>query len=91
MGTIALQLITSAEGVASFGALNGEVTHDMGILYQGIFNRAAGTAGLAYCAEQPAHGAMLENVAQAMTQSAEIVGHQMAVTGTSPADVFDLT
>ena len=80
MGTIALQLITSAEGVASFGALNGDASHDMGILYQGIFNRAADTAGLAYWAEQLAHGATLENVAQAMTQSAEIVGHQMAVT-----------
>jgi hypothetical protein len=80
LGTIALQLITSAEGVASFGALNGNAAHDVAILYQGIFNRAADAAGQAYWADQVAHGATLANVAEAMTQSAEIVGHQIAAT-----------
>ncbi len=80
MGAIALQMITSAEGVAAFGAMNGDAAHDVAILYQGIFNRAADAAGQAYWADQVAHGATLANVAEAMTQSAEIVGHQIAAT-----------
>jgi hypothetical protein len=80
LGAIALQLITSAEGVAAFGALNGDAAHDVAILYQGIFNRAPDAAGQAWWAGQVAGGTTLEAVADAMTQSAEIVGHRIAAT-----------
>jgi predicted secreted protein len=76
LGTIAVNMIGSAERLATQGGFNGDAAHDVGLLYAGLFDRAADTAGLAYWTAAMQHGATLAQVADAMLQSVEMVGQQ---------------
>jgi large repetitive protein len=76
LGTIAVNMIGSSERLATQGGFNGDVAHDVGLLYAGLFDRAADTAGLAFWAAAVQHGATLTQVADAMLQSVEMVGQQ---------------
>ncbi len=80
LGTVAVAIISSVEGTARLGALNGDAAHDVEILYQAFFERASDAGGKAYWVGQMANGASLEDVADAMAHSVEIIGHQKAVT-----------
>jgi len=75
-GSIALHMIDSAEFKASAASFDGTPAHDIGLLYQALFERAPEAAGLAYWEGRMAHGATLEQVASEMVQSVEMVGHQ---------------
>jgi hypothetical protein len=77
-GRIALDMLNSSESTAANGAINGNAAHDVGLLYQVLFNRAADAGGLAYWTDLMSHGTSLEQVANALVQSAEMVGHQRA-------------
>ena len=81
LGEIAVQIIGSAERTASHDAFNGNIEHDIGLLYAGLFNRAADAEGLAYWAGAMRNGATLEQVADGMAHSAELIGQQVAPTG----------
>ncbi|QJD99008.1 DUF4347 domain-containing protein [Massilia forsythiae] len=81
LGAIALSLIGSSEGQARLQAFDGHAAHDVGILYQAIFNRTADAGGLAFWTEAVRHGATLEQVADQFMHSAEIVGHGIEATG----------
>jgi hypothetical protein len=76
LGAIAISMIGSAERLATQGGFNGDVGHDVGLLYAGLFDRAADTAGLAFWTAAVQHGATLTQVADAMLQSVEMVGQQ---------------
>jgi hypothetical protein len=76
LGAIALAMIGSAERLGTQGGFNGDTGHDVGLLYAGLFDRAADTAGLAFWTAAVQHGATLTQVADAMLQSAEMVGQQ---------------
>jgi hypothetical protein len=76
LGTIAVNMIGSAERLATQGGFNGDAAHDVGLLYAGLFDRAADTAGLAFWTAAMQHGATLAQVADAMLQSVEMVGQQ---------------
>jgi hypothetical protein len=77
-GRIALDMLNSSESTAANGAINGDAAHDVGLLYQVLFNRAADAGGLAYWTDLMSHGMSLETVADSLVQSAEMVGHQRA-------------
>jgi hypothetical protein len=77
-GRIALDMLNSSESTAANGAINGDAVHDVGLLYQVLFNRTADAGGLAYWTDLMSHGTSLEQVANAFVQSAEMVGHQRA-------------
>ena len=76
LGTIAVNMIGSAERLATQGGFDGDAAHDVGLLYAGLFDRAADTAGLAFWTAAMQHGATLAQVADAMLQSVEMVGQQ---------------
>ncbi len=80
LGAIVVGLMESTEGVARVGVLNGDAGHDIDILYKAIFERAADASGKAFWVEQMTKGASLEDVANNMAHSAEIVGQQQSVT-----------
>lgn len=77
LGAVAVELLASAEGVARFGALDGGASHDIGLLYRAVFDRAADADGLAYWVEHMENGMTLQQVADAFVHSAEIVGRQL--------------
>ncbi|UTY58301.1 Ig-like domain-containing protein [Massilia sp. erpn] len=78
MGEIALQMIISPEGVTHGYTLDGTAQHDLGTLYQAIFNRAPDAGGLAFWLEQMAHGMPLVQVAEYFLQSPEMRGYARA-------------
>lgn len=74
-GAIALGMIASNES-AAHQSFDGTAAHDIGVLYQALFNRQADAAGLAYWQNAMSHGTSLEQVATALVDSVEMVGHQ---------------
>ena len=80
LGKIAVGLLESTEGVARMGALNGDAGHDIEILYKAMFERTVDAGGKAFWVEQMANGASLEEVANGMAHSTEIVGQQQSST-----------
>ena len=80
LGRIALDMIASSELQARQGAtFTGDAAHDVEVLYQGVFGRHGDADGVAYWAGQVAHGATLEQVAQAFVTSGEIDVHKIGV------------
>jgi hypothetical protein len=77
-GQIALDMIGSAERLATNEGFNGNAGHDVELLYGALFNRAADAAGLAFWTGAMSHGLSLAGVAGALVQSAEMSGHQIA-------------
>lgn len=76
-GAIGLRMIASSERGVRF---DGDAAHDLALLYQALFNRAADSAGLAYWQDVMQQGVSLEQVATSMVESVEMVGHRRAVT-----------
>ncbi|WP_296949419.1 Ig-like domain-containing protein [uncultured Massilia sp.] len=77
LGTIAVAMIGTAEGQAHQAAFSGDAAHDVGVLYQALFGRAADAGGAAFWLDAMQHGASLQQVADGMLQSVEIVGHAL--------------
>jgi len=79
-GRIALDIIRSPEYAASHDALNGNAEHDVGMLYQALFDRAPDAPGLAFWTEAMRNGVSLEHIATEFVESVEMIGHQRAAT-----------
>ncbi|WP_371767262.1 Ig-like domain-containing protein [Massilia sp.] len=79
-GRIALDIIRSPEYVASHDAFNGNAEHDLGMLYQALFDRAPDAPGLAFWVEAMRNGVSLEHIATEFVESVEMIGHQRAAT-----------
>ncbi len=80
-GAIALDLVTSSERLAQHEGFNGNAAHDVGLLYQALFNRQADASGLAFwTSAMDEQGMSLEQVATFFVESVEMVGHQRAAT-----------
>ena len=75
-GAIALDMIGSGEHVPTGGDMNGDAAHDIALLYQALFDRAADDAGLAFWQAAMDGGMSLEQVATWFVESAEMVGYQ---------------
>jgi hypothetical protein len=80
LGQVALDLIGSTEGAARGYHFTGDATHDVDVLYQALFGRAADAAGEAFWVQAVHDGHGLAEVAQNFVTSVEIVGHQIAAT-----------
>ncbi|MBB3117726.1 Ig-like domain-containing protein [Pseudoduganella violacea] len=78
LGGIALQMITSPEGLTHGYTLNGTAQHDLDTLYQAIFKRAPDAGGLAFWLDKMEHGISLAVVAEHFLQSTEMSGHARA-------------
>ena len=71
LGKMVLDLINSAEAQGTHAMVfNGNAAHDIGLLYQGVFNRSSDSGGLAYWVDAMAHGTTLEQVAQSFATRA---------------------
>ena len=80
LGEIAVGMIETSEGAGQQSAFNGSATHDIGVLYEAIFGREVDSGGLAYWLNAMQQGVTLDEVADNMLHSVEIVGHQLAAT-----------
>uniref|UniRef100_UPI0025EDF065 Ig-like domain-containing protein n=1 Tax=uncultured Massilia sp. TaxID=169973 RepID=UPI0025EDF065 len=80
LGEIAVGILGSAESVARGNVLDGNAGHDVGLLYQALFGRAADAAGAAFWTDAMAHGATLAQVADGMLASAETAAHTLDAT-----------
>ena len=80
LGGVALALISSAESQALHATtFNGDSTHDIALLYQGILGRDSDAGGLGFWVGQMAQGMTLEQVATSLMTSAEITVQQIGV------------
>ncbi|GEM_PF-1609977 len=79
-GSIALSMIDSTERKSGHDSFTGNATHDVGVLYQALFNRAADDAGLTYWQAAIGNGMSLEQVAASFVASVEMTGHQRAAS-----------
>ncbi len=79
-GSIALSMIDSSERKSGHDSFTGNAAHDVGLLYQALFNRAADDAGLAYWQAAIGNGMSLEQVAASFVTSVEMTGHQRAAS-----------
>jgi hypothetical protein len=79
-GSIALSMIDSDERKSAHDSFTGDTAHDVGLLYQALFNRAADDAGLAYWQAAIGNGMSLEQVAASFVASVEMTGHQRAAS-----------
>jgi len=80
LGQIALDIIASPESQSRHPMVfNGDSAHDIELLYQGIFGRHSQAAGLAFWVDGMAHGATLEQVAQAFMTAPEAAAHTVGV------------
>lgn len=80
LGSVAVELLASAEGVTRIGKLDGDAAHDVGLLYRAVFDRAADAGGLAFWTGQMANGMTLVEVADHLVHSVEIVGRHLDAT-----------
>ena len=79
LGAIAVSMINTAESRAGGHVFNGQSAHDVGVLYQAIFNRAADAGGLAYWTGLMDNGSLtLVGVADGFINAAEMNGHKLA-------------
>jgi hypothetical protein len=77
LGQIAVDIIASSEGQTRQQAFDGDAAHDIGVLYQSVFHRTIDSGGAAFWLEAMQHGATLQQVADQLMHSAEIVGHAL--------------
>jgi hypothetical protein len=77
LGQIAVDMIASSEGQTHQQAFNGDAAHDIGVLYQAVFHRTIDTGGAAFWLDAMQHGATLQQVADQLMHSTEIVGHAL--------------
>ncbi len=77
LGQIAVEMIKTGEGTGQQTVFTGGAAHDIEVLYQAIFSRGVDSGGLAYWVDAMQKGMTLEQVADGMLVSAEIVGHQL--------------
>ncbi|MFT2186378.1 Ig-like domain-containing protein [Pseudomonas putida] len=78
MGSIVLSLIASPEAQNGHtDAINGDVQHDLELLYQGIYGRQADDAGLAYWTNAMQQGMTLEQVADNFVHAPEMDQHKI--------------
>ncbi|MCD2514913.1 Ig-like domain-containing protein [Massilia sp. G4R7] len=79
-GAIALTMIGSNERLSGNAGFDGDAAHDIALLYQALFKRAADADGMAFWLRAMNGGMGLEQVAGHFVESAEMVGHQRAAT-----------
>lgn len=77
-GAIALSMIDSSERTGSYEQFDGNPRHDVGLLYDVLFGRAADAAGLDYWQSEISRGLSLEQVATSFVAAVEMTGHLKA-------------
>ncbi|MRW94010.1 DUF4347 domain-containing protein [Duganella sp. FT80W] len=81
LGHIALAIISSSESQSKHAMLfNGDATHDLELLYQGIFGRASDATGLAFWVAARNEGVTLEHIADEFMHSVEAEAHKIGVS-----------
>lgn len=80
LGRIAVEIIMSPESQGlNTGAFNGNIGHDVELLYQSIFGRHSDAEGLAFWTNAMNHGVSLEGVATNFLMSDEMQLHKIGV------------
>ena len=82
MGSMALNMMKTAEGQARGWALTGDPVNDMEVLYQGLLGRNADAGGKAAWVQLLKSGSVsLDQVATAFVESPEMKSHYIGPTG----------
>lgn len=77
-GAIALSMMDSVERKGAYEHFDGSAQHDIGLLYEVLFGRAADAAGLDYWQSEINRGLSLEQVATSFVAAVEMTGHHKA-------------
>ena len=79
LGRIAIEMISCNEVMDKLHStgFNGDVSHDIELLYQGIFNRSSDVDGMVYWTNAMNHGMTLEQVAQNFVIGNEFESHKI--------------
>ena len=80
LGTTTVNILGNAESIARGFGLNGDASHDVDVLYQAVFGRAADAAGKAYWVNALNNGSTIADVANGFVTSVEMTGHKLATT-----------
>jgi hypothetical protein len=80
LGTVTVNILGNAESIARGFGLNGDASHDVDVLYQAVFGRAADAAGKAYWVNALNNGSTIADVANGFVTSVEMTGHKLATT-----------
>jgi len=81
LGEIAVSMLGSNEATARGFALNGDMTHDITVLYRATFGRDPEANGLAYWKSIMTQGQSIIDVANGFMAATEMNEHKLAVTG----------
>jgi large repetitive protein len=80
-GAMALSMIDQSEWAKTHDAINGNSSHDVGVLYSALFGRSGDAAGVAFwVGAMQQHGLSLDQIADYMIKSAEMNVHQRPAT-----------
>ncbi len=80
LGTITVNMLRNSESIARGFDLNGDASHDVDVLYQAVFGRAADAAGKAYWVDELNNGSTISDVANGFVTSLEMTGHKLVTT-----------
>lgn len=80
LGTIIVNMLDNSESIARGFGLNGDASHDVDVLYQAVFGRAADTAGKAFWVDALHNGSTITDVANGFVSSVEMTGQKLATT-----------
>ncbi|WP_313473436.1 Ig-like domain-containing protein [Stutzerimonas kunmingensis] len=80
LGTITVNMLRNSESIARGFGLNGDASHDVDVLYQAVFGRAADAAGKAYWVDELNNGSTISDVANGFVTSLEMTGHKLMTT-----------
>ncbi|HZV64280.1 MAG TPA: DUF4214 domain-containing protein, partial [Telluria sp.] len=79
LGQIAVAMLSATESTAGQATgFNGDPVHDLGLLYQGIFDRSADPTGIAFWVSQMHQGLTLAQVADNFVHAQEMNVHNIA-------------
>jgi len=80
LGTITVNMLGNSESIARGFGLNGDASHDVDVLYQAVFGRAADAEGKSYWVNALNNGSTITDVANGLVTSVEMTGHKLATT-----------
>lgn len=80
LGTLTINILNNSESIARGFGLNGDASHDVDVLYQAVFGRAADAEGKAYWVGALNNGGTIADVANGFVTSVEMTGHKLATT-----------
>ena len=80
LGTITVNMLGNSESIARGFGLNGDASHDVDVLYQAVFGRAADAEGKSFWVNALNNGSTITDVANGLVTSVEMTGHKLATT-----------